>query len=229
MKPRDGQHIEYHDDGETVRSVENYENGKRNGTIITYWPNGALCLIGAYVDDKLCGQIMEYWDDGSLVSKIWYVDGNIQGPRTAYYEIGAVFSVTDFVDSKRHGSYTEYYSNGKTRIEETYVNDKFYGKRTWYAEDGTPSVTFHGTTDETHGKDITQKQHDIEMEAFGERRAAARTSIYEWLLVARHFGVSKDVARMIGERLFDEELFGETVEVAYFLKWVEASQTKSRP
>jgi hypothetical protein len=68
-----------------------------------------------------------------------------------------------------------------------------------------------GTTDETRGTKIEREQHDAELAAFGD---TLRDRAYAWFIVAKRLGVSKDVAKYIGEYLYDRS----DAEIDYYLR-----------
>jgi hypothetical protein len=105
------------------------------------------------------------------------------------------------------------WDTGGTLVEEClYIDGKGHGRVYGYV----PGVTlWYGTTDETRYEFVGKDAHDAEIEAFRPKLDMAL--VIPWLIAAKRMGVSKDVARLIGEMLFDES----DLQTAYWLEWID--------
>ncbi|HPE82860.1 MAG TPA: toxin-antitoxin system YwqK family antitoxin [Aequorivita sp.] len=123
-KERIGEWVYYHEKSNNVMTRENYVNGKLDGKIITYYPNGKITQETTYKNGIKEGEDNYYSPDGILLKKLLYANDQLQGPATYYDAYGNVIIEGFYKEGKKHGLW-KYYKNGKIILEETYPkNDK---------------------------------------------------------------------------------------------------------
>ncbi|OGF51348.1 MAG: hypothetical protein A2044_07155 [Candidatus Firestonebacteria bacterium GWA2_43_8] len=70
--------VKVFDEDGTLRLVETYKDGKRNGTVTSYFKSGKVSSNSFYADDKLNGKLTAYSRDGKIASEIEFIKGVIQ-------------------------------------------------------------------------------------------------------------------------------------------------------
>ncbi|MCF8426078.1 MAG: tetratricopeptide repeat protein [Bacteroidia bacterium] len=131
----DGTITEYYPDG-TVSGVEIYTNDLRNGAGKQYYSNGALNYEYTFTLDKLNGSLKEYFDHGVLKEESNYKDGKLEGKMLSYYENKKLQKECVYVNNQLEGPYKTYYQNGQTEQEGIAVKGNTSGKWTKYYSDG---------------------------------------------------------------------------------------------
>ena len=123
-------------EGDKVRSLANYKDGKKEGVSKIWYPNGQLKFKENYKDGKGDG-IQRWWhDNGHLVVKLNYKDGKkIDDKVVYYYEDGTIYK-------------TNYYENGSLdKIDYFYYHDYSGATRTDYYENGSLDKAVYYTED----------------------------------------------------------------------------------
>lgn len=101
---KNGSFKSYHENGK-VKSIENYNNGKKHGVCKYYYDNGVLKCEESYNDNGLKdGEFKSFYKNGQLESRYTYMNG------------------------EKHGIYKEYNEEGKLIEEGRYE----YGNRKYY-------------------------------------------------------------------------------------------------
>lgn len=134
-----GEWYEWYDDllQDKKSSKEIYKNGRLDGRIINWHPNGKKKSDGVYKNGNLYGKNTEWYDsgekykekcnnNGSRCGKIirWYKNGQKQyedenkgalanGSRTTWYDNGQKQAESSYVNGYKVGPYIEWHSNGK--------------------------------------------------------------------------------------------------------------------
>ena len=70
--------VKVHDEEDTVRLIETYKEGKRNGRTVSYFKNGKISSESNYVDGKLDGKLTAYSRDGKIASEVIFIRGELQ-------------------------------------------------------------------------------------------------------------------------------------------------------
>lgn len=118
-KERIGEWVYYHKKSNDVMTRENYANGKLDGTVTTYYPNGKITEEIHYNNGIKEGPDNYYSPDGVLLKKLLYKADKLQGPAT-YYDANGNITIEGFYkDDKKHGLW-KYYKDGKVILEETF-------------------------------------------------------------------------------------------------------------
>lgn len=118
-KDRIGEWVYYHEKSNNVMTRENYKNGKLEGTVTTYYPNGKVTEELNYKNGLKEGENNYYSPDGILLKKLLYTNDQLQGTATYYDAFGNVVIEGFYKDGKKHGLW-KYYKDGKVVLEETY-------------------------------------------------------------------------------------------------------------
>ncbi len=101
----------------TIRIRESWKNGRIEGTVISYYPNGQISEI-------------TNWFKGAKEG-IW----------EQYFENGEKKLSGNFNSDLKNGPYTAFYPDGNKEIDGFYQNDLFHGTWTYYDQDGLVILT----------------------------------------------------------------------------------------
>jgi len=123
-------------DKNKVISIENFENGKRDGPLISYYRNGKKSQDGLYKDDKAYGLWTYYSPDGKESSELIYKDGKQDGLLIDWYENGQKKLERPFKDGKQDGLFTYWYKNGLKERQGKLKDGKRDGLWTNWHNDG---------------------------------------------------------------------------------------------
>lgn len=118
-KDRIGEWIYYHEKSKNIMTREQYVNGKLDGKVTTYYPNGKITQETTYKKGIKEGEDNYYSPDGILLKKLLYINDQLQGPATYYDAYGNVIIEGFYKEGKKHGLW-KYYKNGTIVLEETY-------------------------------------------------------------------------------------------------------------
>lgn len=118
----------------TLQSEGDYDNGRKHGLWINYYPNGKISSRGYYENDQLSGMWEYFFENGNRKSSGLYSEGLKDGNWTTWNENGSVKSEISLSEGK--GEYREYYPNGKLKVKGRTVGDKKEGLWEYYYEDG---------------------------------------------------------------------------------------------
>ncbi|OGF49652.1 MAG: hypothetical protein A2231_00120 [Candidatus Firestonebacteria bacterium RIFOXYA2_FULL_40_8] len=70
--------VKIFDDDGTLRLLETYKDGKRNGPVTSYFKSGKVSSSSTYTDGKLNGKLTAFSRDGKIASEIDFIKGKIQ-------------------------------------------------------------------------------------------------------------------------------------------------------
>jgi antitoxin component YwqK of YwqJK toxin-antitoxin module len=88
----------YPDNGKIAESID-YINGKKEGELRKYFPEGNIMTEGTYVNDQLEGDFTLYFPNGNIQIKGKYKDGRQIGNWSYFDEEGKEVSEDDFKES----------------------------------------------------------------------------------------------------------------------------------
>ncbi|MBX2963345.1 MAG: hypothetical protein KF687_12590 [Cyclobacteriaceae bacterium] len=111
-----------------------YENGKRTGEWITYFPSGNIAAHGKYENDHPVGKWEYFFEDGTMSSSGEYLEGYKQGYWSSFTPTGKLLSEANY--DQGTGGYKEYYPSGKLKISGKVVEGFRQGPWVFYYEDG---------------------------------------------------------------------------------------------
>ncbi len=92
----------YYTDG-TMKSLQNYANGLREGTARSWWPDGILQALRNYRQDLLEGETMEWYPSGQLRYRQQYSGGREHGLQESWHEDGLPAFAYAYIDGRRYG------------------------------------------------------------------------------------------------------------------------------
>lgn len=118
-KERIGEWIYYQKNSKEIMTRENYANGKLNGKMVTYYPNGKITEEIEYKNGIKEGKNDYYSPDGILIKKLIYRDGELHGPVLYYDANGNMLIEGNYKEGKKNGLW-KYYKDGKVTVEETF-------------------------------------------------------------------------------------------------------------
>lgn len=132
----------------TLHSEGDYENGKKHGLWISYFPSGRIASQGTYADGEPHGIWEYYFEDGSLSSSGEFIGGQKNGYWSSVSKDGKKISEVTYTHGK--GEYREYYPSGKLKVTGVIRDNKREGPWKFYYEDGKKE----GDCDYENGKGI---------------------------------------------------------------------------
>ena len=124
-----------------------YNNSRKTGQWIKYWPNGAIRSKVNYKYGRTLGAYTTYFQNGKLEERGNTVAGMLTGNYELYWPNGQLRQIKKFNKSgKTEGKVEYYYANGKKEVSFYTNNGEENGKAIWYYENGDKKreVTFDG-------------------------------------------------------------------------------------
>lgn len=130
----------------TLQSEGNFENSKRNGDWVNYYPSGSVASKGKYENDVPAGKWEYFFESGKVSSSGQYLGGQREGYWSAFNSAGEKESDVTYVSGT--GEFRQYYKSGKLKAKGMMANDHREGRWEYYYEDGRKE----GEADYTQGK-----------------------------------------------------------------------------
>ncbi len=125
----------YYDNG-SPKAVQEYHNGKLNGTSITFDRSSFIMADETYVDGKLEGLAIQYHNGGKIKTQATYKNGLLNGKKIVNYDDGSRQEESYWKDGKKDGLTKWFYQGGKPAGEYNYSMDKINGKSILYNTSG---------------------------------------------------------------------------------------------
>lgn len=132
----------------TLQAEGDFENSKRNGNWVSYYPSGKISSEGKYENDVPVGKWEYYFEDGKVSASGQYLGGQREGYWSAFNSTGEKENDVTYVNGT--GEYREYYKSGKLKAKGMIVDDHRQGHWEYYYEDGKKE----GESDYEKGKGI---------------------------------------------------------------------------
>lgn len=123
---RHGYHKVYHEN-RRVSLEETYVDGQLQGSVKTYYEDGALESIVNTDQGKFNGSFVYYFNNGNLMQEGYYINDEMSGALRTYYENGQLKEVVTMKKSDEVGPFREYAATGVLLAEGRYVSK---GERT---------------------------------------------------------------------------------------------------
>lgn len=143
-----------------------FDNGKRHGKSVWWYPNGQKWREVSYMHGEVDGEFIEWTPDGAIVAQETYQDGRRYGSQVEWYSPGVrkiegnflfareVVKNTDVFwngvsDTKlvgqegtdvKDGRWTTWFRNGQKAMEGEYHNDQPHGLFTWWHPNGQKAI-----------------------------------------------------------------------------------------
>ena len=178
------------------KAVYNHVDGKLNGKFETWYENGQQKAIGNYVDgNKLNGKFEDWYENGQQKTIGNFVDDKEHGKFVTWYENGQQKLIGNVVHGKKHGKFEMWYENGQQKATGNFADGKEHGKlETWHENgqrklignyvDGelnvakiAPEKPYRDETVEAPNKERTSRDGGMDMEAFREAMAEAKSKL----------------------------------------------------
>jgi len=123
-----GKIISYHPDGEIAKMVP-VVNGKKEGTQLTYFPDGKLKFEEHFADNHLNGVVRRWGlsDGYQLLAELNYVDGKLDGTQKKWYATGELHKVLQLKDGKEEGLQRAFRKNGALYANYEARNGRIFG------------------------------------------------------------------------------------------------------
>lgn len=103
-------------------STETFVNGDLNGESITYYPDtGKEAEIVFFKDGKKDGSLLKYFPNGTIMTKSYYKDGLPEGDFVHYYPNGIERIVGQYKDGIQVGEWKFYNENGEPVDEDEFT------------------------------------------------------------------------------------------------------------
>lgn len=130
----------------TLQSEGDFENNKRNGEWINYYPSGNVASKGRYENDVPAGKWEYYFEDGNVSATGQYLGGQREGYWSSFSTSGEKESDATYVNGT--GEYREYYKSGKLKTKGLIIDNHRHGHWEYYYETGRKE----GEAEYDHGK-----------------------------------------------------------------------------
>ncbi len=108
--------------GETSR-IYTRVNGKIEGKMTDYYPDGSIKGERFFVNDKQDGKTTVYYESGALKEVQYYSNGLKNGGDTIFYEDGKLQYVSEFKDEKKNGYLRKWGVDGQLIYEAKFAMD----------------------------------------------------------------------------------------------------------
>lgn len=154
----------------------NYNNGKKDGKVITYYTVfGEMDIYSAnnkleaegykgiitgkfkeeyYKNDILEGNTKEYYKNGQVKKEALFREGKKEGTVKEYYENGKIRGEENYKNGIPEGVAIAWYENGQVEMETIQKNGKFNGKFKFYYENG--QIKMEGTAKDENLEGVTK-------------------------------------------------------------------------
>lgn len=105
----------------SVRIREPYSNGLLEGTMQSYYPDGAVSEEVEWKQNKKDGDWKQYYKNGTQRLSGHYENGMLQGAYEVFYSDGTIEIRGNYVDNRSHGTWHFYHESGKEVYSLEYV------------------------------------------------------------------------------------------------------------
>lgn len=102
-------------DSKVLKSVASYFNGKLEGDLVGFYPNGDTAYIRPYHLGEKHGDHLGYYRNGERKFHYYYENGFSQGNHKFWYMNGNLKEDLNYVDGKEFGSQRVWRPDGKLR------------------------------------------------------------------------------------------------------------------
>lgn len=125
----------YFDSTGTLTNLENYYYGQLQGSVKTFYPNGALRQHYQAQADYLHGPVLEFYANGGLKAEYAMEDDQLHGPFSSYYPNGRPKRIAQFANGAQVGKETYFHPNGNPQMVAYYSKDQLEGAfRSFYPD-----------------------------------------------------------------------------------------------
>ena len=132
---KDGSQITWHDNGE-ISTRHEYEKGLKNGTFVAWYENGNKKQTGTFINDSKNGMMSYWYDNGQIWMQENYEMGKKNGLMMGWYKNGKKSIQQYWKNDRKNGSHLMWYSNGLKKEEGAMRDGKEVGRWIYYTDDG---------------------------------------------------------------------------------------------
>lgn len=125
---RDEKKIYYNEyENDTVK-IEQFSEGRLNGTKKEYYKGSKLRKEVNYKDGVLHGPFMIYDTEGNLLQELNYEEGEKDGEWKYYYNDGSLLKIENWDEGVKDGVFKTFYIQGHIQTMETYKKGRKHGE-----------------------------------------------------------------------------------------------------
>lgn len=118
------------------KSFTQYVDGKLNGEMKNWYPNGETQVYGEMFKGKKHGVWTAWFSNGNKLREGTYKNNKEEGVFTWWYEDGNIKKKGLYQNGITNGQWTWYFSNGEKESEGNLLNNKNIGKWIWWNKKG---------------------------------------------------------------------------------------------
>lgn len=169
----------YDEESLHIKEILTKINGKAEGEVRLFDPNGKLILIGNLKNDQRNGpfydldpdtgdtlrivnfknnlregKALSYFPGGSISQESTFINNQLEGMVTSYYEDGKIRDQTTFRNNKPDGLSESFFPNGKTKSKINFQAGQFDGTYEEFDENGRLIFSTNYTRGVINGKEI---------------------------------------------------------------------------
>ena len=123
-------------DNQKIKTFGTLVRGKLEGKYIEYYENGMPVLVARYKEGKQNGVIKKFYPEGELEAKGFMKDDIANGKFTFYYKDGTRQAIKNFKNGVYNGYYMEFHQNGAIKIKGNYNDGYKEGLFSFYNDKG---------------------------------------------------------------------------------------------
>lgn len=137
----------YNEDG-ILKTVENYENGLRNGKSISYFASGKVLLEYTFENDLREGPWVEYFENGKIKSEGSSHAGEFDGPFSLFLPSGTPNITGSYVKGVKDNIWIHFNKDGTIKLTTKYdkgvevASRRENGEFTEYFDSGIPKAYY---------------------------------------------------------------------------------------
>ena len=161
----------------SITSLEEFKNGKKNGSLLKFGPGTMISVDATYKDDSLHGQKTTYGTNNKIKSVENYVNGILHGNRKAYYDDGKLQEEATFKNGKKDGKAIWYLQNGQPSVEYTYSDGVLNGSAKEYNPKGAILREGKFVNDSEEGEWILHEDSNVTKKVIYKNGEITKSSI----------------------------------------------------
>ena len=116
--------------------MENYVEGKKEGSQITWHNNGKISTRHEYEKGLKNGIFVAWYDNGNKKQSGTFINDSKNGIMSYWYNNGQKWMQENYEMGKRHGLMIGWYKNGKKSIQQNWKNDRKNGSHLMWFSNG---------------------------------------------------------------------------------------------
>jgi antitoxin component YwqK of YwqJK toxin-antitoxin module len=126
-KLHEGEWKYYHQNSKVLMTIENYKNGKLEGVLQAFYPDGKIAEETTYKNGVKNGPYKKYTTKGIVLEESTYKNGELDGKAVFRWSDGQVVSEGTFVNGLKKGIW-KFYEGGKLVRQEKHPLVKKFQK-----------------------------------------------------------------------------------------------------